>query len=88
MFHGDKFVARRSAQAGVQERTRPSKSIAQLVDPFILGAERGYVCRFWRFARVLRGASAMPSRPGFNLKDYQSVIIWCERFGVLISPAV
>jgi Electron transfer DM13 len=22
-----------------------------------------------------------------NLKDYQSVIIWCERFGVLISPA-
>ena len=20
-------------------------------------------------------------------KDYQSVIIWCERFGVLISPA-
>ena len=24
---------------------------------------------------------------GVNLKDYQIVIIWCERFGVLISPA-
>ena len=24
---------------------------------------------------------------GINLKDYQSVIIWCERFDVLISPA-
>jgi hypothetical protein len=23
----------------------------------------------------------------FDPKDYQSVIIWCERFGVLISPA-
>jgi Electron transfer DM13 len=24
---------------------------------------------------------------GVNLNAYQSVIIWCERFGVLISPA-
>ena len=23
---------------------------------------------------------------GVNLKAYQSVIIWCERFGILISP--
>jgi hypothetical protein len=24
---------------------------------------------------------------GVNLKDYPSVVIWCERFSVLISPA-
>ena len=24
---------------------------------------------------------------GINLVDYQSVVIWCEQFGVLISPA-
>jgi hypothetical protein len=25
--------------------------------------------------------------PGIDLADYQSLVIWCEQFGVLISPA-
>jgi hypothetical protein len=37
--------------------------------------------------RGLQGQPALFDPAGVNLKDYQSVIIWCERFGVLISPA-
>ena len=38
---------------------------------------------FWAF----KGSQGYAIPAGVNLKDYQSVIIWCERFGVLISPA-
>ena len=34
-----------------------------------------------------KGSQRYAIPAGINLKDYQSVIIWCERFGVLISPA-
>jgi Electron transfer DM13 len=37
--------------------------------------------------RAFRGSQRYSIPAGVNLKDYQSVIIWCERFGVLISPA-
>ena len=37
--------------------------------------------------RAFKGSQRYPVPAGVNLKDYQSVIIWCERFGVLISPA-
>jgi hypothetical protein len=33
----------------------------------------------------LQGKSALFDPAGINLKAYQNVIIWCERFGVLIS---
>jgi Electron transfer DM13 len=37
--------------------------------------------------RAFKGSQRYAIPAGINLKDYQSVIIWCERFGVLISPA-
>jgi hypothetical protein len=37
--------------------------------------------------RSFQGSQRYPIPEGVNLKDYPSVIIWCERFGVLISPA-
>jgi hypothetical protein len=37
--------------------------------------------------RSFKGSQRYPVPDGVNLKDYPSVIIWCERFGVLISPA-
>ena len=37
--------------------------------------------------RAFKGSQRYPIPAGVNLNDYQSVIIWCERFGVLISPA-
>lgn len=37
--------------------------------------------------RSFKGSQRYAIPPGVNPKDYQSVIIWCERFGVLISPA-
>ncbi|MFZ1210725.1 MAG: DM13 domain-containing protein [Pseudolabrys sp.] len=37
--------------------------------------------------RAFKSSQRYPIPAGVNLKDYQSVIIWCERFGVLISPA-
>ena len=37
--------------------------------------------------RSFKGSQRYSIPAGVNLKDYQSVIIWCERFGVLISPA-
>jgi len=37
--------------------------------------------------RAFKGSQRYVIPAGVNLKDYQSVIIWCERFGVLISPA-
>jgi len=36
--------------------------------------------------RAFKGSQRYVIPAGVNLKDYQSVIIWCERFVVLISP--
>ena len=37
--------------------------------------------------RSFKGSQRYPIPDGVNLKDYPSVIIWCEAFSVLISPA-
>jgi Electron transfer DM13 len=37
--------------------------------------------------RAFKGSQRYPIPAGVNLKNYPSVIIWCEAFGVLISPA-
>ncbi|NWG23105.1 MAG: DM13 domain-containing protein [Pseudorhodoplanes sp.] len=37
--------------------------------------------------RAFKGSQRYPIPAGIDLGKYQSVVIWCERFGVLISPA-
>lgn len=37
--------------------------------------------------RSFEGSQNYAIPAGVNLKDYPSVVIWCEQFGVLISPA-
>jgi hypothetical protein len=37
--------------------------------------------------RAFKGSQRYPIPAGVNLRDYPSVIIWCEQFSVLISPA-
>lgn len=37
--------------------------------------------------RSFEGSQRYPIPDGVNLKDYPSVVIWCEAFEVLISPA-
>jgi Electron transfer DM13 len=37
--------------------------------------------------RSFKGSQRYAVPDGIDLRKYQSVIIWCERFGVLISPA-
>ena len=37
--------------------------------------------------RSFKGSQRYPIPEGVDLKDYASVIIWCEQFSVLISPA-
>ena len=37
--------------------------------------------------RSFKGSQRYAVPAGVDLKNYPSVIIWCERFGVLISPA-
>jgi Electron transfer DM13 len=37
--------------------------------------------------RSFKGSQRYAIPAGINLAEYRSVIIWCERFGVLISPA-
>ena len=37
--------------------------------------------------RAFKGSQNYPIPAGVDLADYGSVVIWCERFGVLISPA-
>lgn len=37
--------------------------------------------------RAFKGSQRYTIPVGVNTKDYPSVIIWCERFSVLISPA-
>lgn len=37
--------------------------------------------------RAFEGSQRYPVPDSVNLDDYKSVVIWCEQFGVLISPA-
>jgi hypothetical protein len=37
--------------------------------------------------RAFKGSQRYAIPAGVDLKDYPSVIVWCERFGVLIPPA-
>lgn len=37
--------------------------------------------------RAFKGSQKYAIPRGTNLADYKSVVIWCERFSVLISPA-
>jgi len=37
--------------------------------------------------RAFQGSQRYSIPPGVDLQKYPSVVIWCERFGVLISPA-
>ena len=37
--------------------------------------------------RAFRGSQVYPVGNDIAVADYQSVVIWCEEFGVLISPA-
>jgi hypothetical protein len=37
--------------------------------------------------RAFQGSQRYAIPAGVDLKDYPSVVIWCERFSVLISPA-
>jgi hypothetical protein len=37
--------------------------------------------------RAFKGSQRYPIPAGVDLKSYTSVVIWCERFSVLISPA-
>jgi len=37
--------------------------------------------------RAFKGSQRFAIPPGIDLRDFPSVIIWCEHFSVLISPA-
>lgn len=37
--------------------------------------------------RAFKGSQVFPVPAGLDLRDYRNVVIWCEQFGVLISPA-
>lgn len=37
--------------------------------------------------RAFQGSQSYPVPAGTDVRKYGSVVIWCERFGVLISPA-
>lgn len=37
--------------------------------------------------RAFKGSQRYAIPAGLNLRNYPTVLIWCERFGVLISPA-
>jgi hypothetical protein len=37
--------------------------------------------------RAFKGSQRYPVPAGVDLKDYPSLVIWCEQFSVLISPA-
>jgi hypothetical protein len=37
--------------------------------------------------RAFKGSQRYPIPAGVDLKNYASVVIWCEQFSVLISPA-
>jgi hypothetical protein len=37
--------------------------------------------------RAFKGSQRYPIPDGVDLKNYSSIVVWCERFSVLISPA-
>ena len=37
--------------------------------------------------RSFKGSQKYAIPAGISIKDFPSVVIWCEQFGVLISPA-
>jgi hypothetical protein len=37
--------------------------------------------------RAFKGSQNYAIPEGVDLKNYPSVVIWCQQFGVLISPA-
>ena len=37
--------------------------------------------------KAFKGSQKYPMPAGIDLRKYPSVVIWCEHFGVLISPA-
>ncbi len=37
--------------------------------------------------RAFKGSQNFPIPDGIDLKSFGSVVIWCEKFGVLVSPA-
>ena len=37
--------------------------------------------------KAFSGSQNYPIPDGVNVQDFQSVVIWCEQFNVLISPA-
>jgi len=37
--------------------------------------------------RAFKGSQKYPVPPGVDLTKFPSVVIWCQRFSVLISPA-
>ena len=37
--------------------------------------------------KAFSGSQNYPVPDGINLQDYGSIVIWCEQFGILISPA-
>ena len=37
--------------------------------------------------RAFKGSQKYASPPGVDLRKFPSVVIWCQQFGVLISPA-
>ena len=37
--------------------------------------------------KAFKGSQNYPIPPGVNPASFGSVVIWCEQFGVLISPA-
>ena len=37
--------------------------------------------------KAFRGSQNYPIPAGVKLSDFGSVVVWCEQFGVLISPA-
>ncbi|MEE8535740.1 MAG: DM13 domain-containing protein [Kiloniellales bacterium] len=37
--------------------------------------------------KAFKGSQSFPIPPGVDLSKYGSVVIWCQEFGVLISPA-
>jgi hypothetical protein len=59
---------------------------AQSLDTLVVRPE-GREVRRSRRTGSFKGSQRYAIPPGVNPKDYQSVIIWCERFGVLIPPA-
>ena len=54
-------------------------------DGFLENLQRELKVALGRFDATILVVAQIPD--GVDLKKYQSVVIWCEQFGVLISPA-